>query len=140
MAEPTPCRGCGGRTASDRTLVIADPHDLDQLRWTWKRFDDIRIVAGTLPPSQRDAWEDRLTSLYTECGCNAGGIATLLAIAVLGAAAIVAGRLSADITGAAVALFAILGAATIGKAIGIAAARIRLRNERQRLRPLLEHA
>ena len=142
MAEAAsrPCAGCGRRRAAgNRTLAIASENDTRPLVVTWRRFDDVRIVAAGLSGEERDAWEDRLLGLYTECGCHMGGIATLLAIVVVIGVTLAAEPLS-GFAGAAAGIGVIFGAALAGKAIGIAAARFRLRNEVRRLGAVLSVA
>jgi hypothetical protein len=131
---PEPCAGCGGAVDAGRVLRVRSAGDLGRLTRSWDRFDRIDLATDRLEPDDRERWEKRLLSAYTECGCDAGGLAVLLALVglVVFALALPGER---TWTNAGIGVGAILAAALLGKLAGIAVARIRLRRAIRRLRP-----
>lgn len=122
------CSGCGGvGSAGGRTLSVRRPDDLRHLARSYGRYDAVHLEAG-LGEAQTRSWEEQLLTRYSACGCDAGAVAVLVAIAVLPVLALVAPAIRSP-AGAAIAPVWILAAAMIGKALGIAYARLRLHFE-----------
>jgi hypothetical protein len=45
--------------------------------------DDVVLTEPRLTATERDGWQSRLTVLYNDCGCEAGGVGLLAAVPVL---------------------------------------------------------
>ena len=121
---------CGGKFPFDsRTLVATRAEDLDALLRTTGRFDVVLLRIDAISRDESAHWEQRLMRAYTECGCDAGGIALLIALAAIGASAFMANPPSWI-----AALIAVFGAALCGKALGIGLARLRLWRDVRQIR------
>ncbi len=128
----TPCSGCRGRfRLDDRLLVIDHLSDLDVLLRSRGRFDAILVRLDAIPLPEREDWGRRLLAAYSECGCDAGGIALLVALILIAATGLASRGLSW-----AMGLAFCFAAAFLGKAFGIAIARLTLYRDVQRLRHL----
>jgi hypothetical protein len=123
---------CGGKYPFDRTLVASDPADLDALLRTSGRFDVVLLRIDAIADTERTRWEQRLVGAYTECGCDAGGIALLATLAAIAASAFTPHR-PTWLAG----LGACFAAALLGKGAGIALARLRLWRDVRRIRDLV---
>jgi hypothetical protein len=135
-AASSPCAGCGGAVDARRVLSVRSAGDLGRLARSWNRFDRVDLVTDRLDDDERERWERRLLSAYTECGCDAGGlavVATLVGLVVFSIA--LPGERTW--TNAGLGLAATLAAAFVGKLAGIAVARIRLRRDIRRVRSIL---
>jgi uncharacterized protein (TIGR03382 family) len=131
-----PCSGCGGVVEARRVLRVRSRSDLARLTRSWNRFDRVDLVTDRLDADERERWERRLLSAYTECGCDAGGLTVLVALAGLVVFAVAFPR-ERTWTDAGLGLAATLAAAVVGKVAGIAVARIRLRRDIRRVRSFL---
>jgi hypothetical protein len=131
-AVSAPCAGCGGAVEVGRVLHVRSERDLSRLSRTWNRYDRIRLVTDQLDADERGRWEERLLSAYANCGCDAGGVAVLLALVGLVVVAIaVPGARTWTAVGLGVATT--VAAALIGKVVGVAIARLRLRRDIRRV-------
>ncbi len=130
------CSGCGGvGSAGGRVLPVRRTDDLRQLARSYGRYDAIHLEAG-LGEAQTRSWEERLLARYSACGCEAGAVAVIVALAALPAPALIVPAIRSP-AGAVLAPVWILVAALIGKAVGIAYARLRLHFEVRELTRLL---
>jgi hypothetical protein len=135
-AVSSPCAGCGGAIEGRRVLHVRSQGDLGRLAWTWNRFDRIDLVTDRLDADEREQWERRLLSSYSECGCDAGGVAVLVALVgvFIVALALPGAR---TWTAAGLGLAATFAAAFVGKLAGVVVARVRLRRHVRHVRSLL---
>lgn len=121
---------CGGKFPFDsRTLVATHAEDLDALLRTSGRFDAVVLRIDAIEQQDRVRWERRLVSAYTECGCDAGGLALLIALA-----AVTLSAFSAHPPSWILGIGACFGAALGGKALGIGLARLRLWRDVRQIR------
>lgn len=133
---PRGCSGCGGvGSAGGRILSVRRPDDLSRLTRSYGRHDAVHLEVG-LDEAQTRFWEERLLARYAACGCDAGAVAVIVAIAALPLLALVAPAIRSPL-GAVLVPAWILAAALIGKALGIAYARLRLHFEVGELTRLL---
>jgi hypothetical protein len=133
------CGGCRGSLIPDhRTLVIAAQEDLDLLLSTRGRFDAV-VMQVDAPPDERTRWERRLLEAYADCGCDAGGVALLIALAAIAFVSFAMHATPSWRTGV-TALFFCFGAAMLGKMAGLAVARLRLWRDIQQLSRLVPAA
>ena len=120
------CQGCAGRVGVDRrTLCVGSGNDLGKLLRTFRRYDAVFILTPALAAEERRAWEHRLTDAYTECGCDAGAVSLVVALAIVCVVALFFPVAHTWLAVAAGGGFT-LGMAIAGKIAGIAYARLRL--------------
>ncbi|MBI3494147.1 MAG: hypothetical protein HY047_20565 [Acidobacteria bacterium] len=121
--------------AARRALCIKTAADLGPLLRSFRRYDAIHIVSDAIA-EDRDLWEQRLLSAYSDCGCTVGGAALVL---TLGAWAVISLVSHETWTwrSAWLVIGACVAAALVGKAAGIAFARIGLRRDVRRLTLIL---
>ena len=130
------CGGCGGvGSAGGRILSVRRTDDLRQLARSYGRYDSVHIEAG-LGEVRTRSWEEQLLARYSACGCDAGAVAVIVAIAALPVLALVAPEIRSP-AGAVLAPIWILVAALVGKTLGIAYSRLRLHFEVRELTRLL---
>lgn len=76
------CSGCGTGVESRGALVIRKPVDAKRLlNWT-KSYDSIIVAVPVLDTNENQATQSQLEQYYFECGCDAGGRAMIVALAV----------------------------------------------------------
>lgn len=126
-AADAPCRGCGGAVAG-RVLRVREPADLARLTRGRARYDTVELATERLAARERERWEERLATAHNECGCHAGGLALLAALAVVALAGILS---PGDLTWSRVAtgIGICIAAAVVGKLAGIVVAQVRLRRD-----------
>lgn len=133
------CGGCQGRFGTtSRTLCVNGPADLAKLLRSGPKFDSIRIVSA-LPLDERLRWEQRLFSLYEECGCQGGAVALVLMLTAVG----IRSWLQPAPLGwraIAVVVLSCFAAVALGKISGIAIAKWKLRTVVRDLGEALERA
>lgn len=133
----SPCGGCAGVVEARRILRVRTADELSRLTRSWNRFDKIELLTDRLEADARECWERRLLSAYEECGCDAGGLAVL--IALVGFVVFAAGfRHAPWWTNVALGVAAMLTAAVVGKLVGIAIARVRLQRDICRVKSFLD--
>jgi len=133
------CSGCGGvGSAGGRILSVRRADDLRQLARSYGRYDAVHIEVG-LGELQTRSWEEQLLARYSACGCDAGAVAVIAAIAALPVLALVVPAIRSP-EGAVLVPIWILAAALIGKALGIAYSRLRLHLEVRELTRMLTEA
>jgi hypothetical protein len=130
------CRGCGGGVPSGRVLRARTGSDLAALTHSWGRYERIDLLTDELDSAERERWEARLLAAYGECGCHAGGAAVLLTLAALATVATTR-PVAWTWAWAGLGIGAVLAAALAGKLVGVAVARIRLRDDIRRVRAFL---
>lgn len=132
------CSGCAGKIGIDRrTLCVHSALDLNSLLRTFRRYDSIHLRSAPFGSEERRDWEHRLVDAYTECGCDAGAVAFLTAIGFVFVRGLLSPQAFAWST-AAIALVFCFTMAIVGKIVGMACGRFRLRQLIRDLRPRLE--
>lgn len=127
--------------ASGRSALVVDRRSLSAVLERGPRAlpssVPIEVHDPELTAAERLEWESRLTALYNECGCHAGMVGLLGAIAVLVAIFASAGIAPLEPRGVALTLILPMGGAVLGKAVGLTRGRIRLRRAISALAALL---
>lgn len=137
MKPRSNCSPCQGRFAiTGRTLCVRTADDLTQLLWTFHRYDSVYILSRALLPEEGRSWERRLADAYTECGCDAGGVAIVGALCLAVGWALVDSQVR-NWRAAALATLMCFGASLAGKLTGIALARLQLWRDIRHVRRLL---
>jgi len=110
-------------------IVLRDVHDIDtlvsELRWWSMRDGEIRVEYPQFTEAYAARLSKRLTSDWAACGCEVGGLFTLIALAVVVTRVVSADGISlADISQMVAIVFA---SALAGKIVGLLGAYARLR-------------
>lgn len=122
--------------ATGRLLTIRKPQDLQLLLDRRIRFSRVRLADDLFPPSKRNQLERELAGHYFSCGCAEaiiGMLATVTIALVASHPYFIAGRINL----AGFWLVILAAGATgliLGKALGLAWARLRLRKQIGELR------
>src|SRR5262245_11889547 len=88
------------------------------------------------PQQERARWESRLLEAYSDCGCDAGGVALLVALAVIAFVSFAMHAAPSWRAGVTAMSFCFV-AAMLGKLAGLAAARLRLSRDIRQLARLV---
>jgi VIT1/CCC1 family predicted Fe2+/Mn2+ transporter len=110
-------------------VVIASAADVERLSLPDLRHRTISVEVPGLPPEEAARISSRLTRRAHACGCETSSVTTVVAIVGLIAVEFAAGMPGLTWSSIATGLAILIAAAVIGKAIGLAYARARLKAE-----------
>jgi hypothetical protein len=113
------------RPHDDRCVVIETAAAARELRAADVRHTRIEVRSPYQSTEEQTVWSQRLTALSMACGCEAGAAALLITTMGLVFGAIASARVP-TLPEVGIALFAVIWAALLGKAGGLALARWRL--------------